>query len=74
MLAMLGQVGEIEQLFCHGAAALRIAASTTIGNYILPEMIGRYWKGFLDSQLELNVSNSQDVIAAVTDLRVDLGR
>ncbi|BBI91649.1 putative DNA-binding transcriptional regulator [Serratia symbiotica str. Tucson] len=72
-LAMLEQVGEIEQLFCHGAAALRIAASSTIGNYILPEMIGRYWKGFLDSQLELNVSNSQDVIAAVADLRVDLG-
>ncbi len=35
-LAMLEQLGEIKQLFCHGAAALRIAASSTIGNYILP--------------------------------------
>lgn len=52
--------------------ALQIATNSTIGHYILPKMIGRYWKGFLDSQLELNVGNSQDVIVVVADLRVDL--
>jgi DNA-binding transcriptional LysR family regulator len=47
-LALLEQAGEIEQLFRHDGGALRIAASSTIGN-------------------------SQDVIVAVADFRVDLG-
>ncbi|MGB8666864.1 MAG: DNA-binding transcriptional regulator YeiE [Serratia inhibens] len=72
-LALLEQAGEIEQLFRHGGGALRIAASSTIGNYMLPEMIARYRHDFPATPLELNVGNSQDVIGAVADFRVDLG-
>lgn len=52
---------------------MRIAASSTIGNYMLPEMIARYRRDFPATPLELNVGNSQDVIVAVADFRVDLG-
>lgn len=72
-LALLEQAGEIEQLFLHDSGALRIAASSTIGNYMLPEMIARYRKDFPATPLELNVGNSQEVIGAVADFRVDLG-
>lgn len=72
-LALLEQAGEIEQLFRHDGGALRIAASSTIGNYMLPEMIARYRRDFPATPLELNVGNSQDVIVAVADFRVDLG-
>lgn len=72
-LALLEQAGEIEQLFRHDGGALRIAASSTIGNYMLPEMIARYRQDFPATPLELNVGNSQDVIVAVADFRVDLG-
>lgn len=72
-LALLEQAGEIEQLFRHDGGALRIAASSTIGNYMLPEMIARYRHDFPTTPLELNVGNSQDVIGAVADFRVDLG-
>ncbi|VEI20339.1 CysJI operon transcriptional activator [Serratia plymuthica] len=72
-LALLEQAGEIEQLFRHDGGALRIAASSTIGNYMLPEMIARYRHDFPAMPLELNVGNSQDVIGAVADFRVDLG-
>ncbi|KEY60328.1 DNA-binding transcriptional regulator YeiE [Serratia sp. DD3] len=72
-LALLEQAGEIEQLFRHDSAALRIAASSTIGNYMLPEMMARYRKEFPATPLELNVGNSQEVIVAVADFRVDLG-
>ncbi|BEO62285.1 LysR family transcriptional regulator [Serratia marcescens] len=72
-LALLEQAGEIEQLFRHDGGALRIAASSTIGNYMLPEMIARYRRDFPAAPLELNVGNSQDVIVAVADFRVDLG-
>ncbi|MFC0225454.1 DNA-binding transcriptional regulator YeiE [Serratia aquatilis] len=72
-LALLEQAGEIEQLFLHDSGALRIAASSTIGNYMLPEMIAHYRKDFPSTPLELNVGNSQEVIVAVADFRVDLG-
>lgn len=48
-------------------------ASSTIGNYILPEMIARYRRDFPKLPLELSVGNSQDVINAVADFRVDIG-
>lgn len=72
-MALLEQAGEIEHLFQSEAGALRIAASSTIGNYILPKMIANYRRDFPVAPLELNVGNSRDVINAVADFRVDLG-
>nr|WP_279078045.1 DNA-binding transcriptional regulator YeiE [Hafnia alvei] len=72
-MALLEQAGEIEHLFQSEAGALRIAASSTIGNYILPKMIAGYRRDFPAVPLELNVGNSRDVINAVADFRVDLG-
>ena len=72
-LALLEQTTEIEQLFRKDNGAIRVYASSTIGNYILPAMIARYRQDFPDLPLELNVGNSQDVINAVLDFRVDIG-
>ncbi|VTP70620.1 putative DNA-binding transcriptional regulator [Proteus vulgaris] len=41
-LSLLERATEVEQLFQAGNGALRIAASTTIGNYILPQMLGNF--------------------------------
>lgn len=72
-LALLEQAGEIEQLFREDNGAIRVYASSTIGNYILPGVIARYRKDFPSLPLELSVGNSQDVINAVADFRVDIG-
>ncbi|MEA8875325.1 DNA-binding transcriptional regulator YeiE [Citrobacter freundii] len=72
-LALLEQTTEIEQLFREDNGAIRVYASSTIGNYILPVMIARYRHDFPDLPLELSVGNSQDVINAVLDFRVDIG-
>lgn len=72
-LALLEQSSEIEQLFRQDMGALRIAASSTIGNYMLPGMIARYRSDFPTTPLELNIGNTQDVTAEVADFRVDLG-
>ncbi|MCS8551472.1 DNA-binding transcriptional regulator YeiE [Citrobacter sp. XY323] len=72
-LALLEQTTEIEQLFRKDNGAIRVYASSTIGNYILPAMIARYRQDFPDLPLELSVGNSQDVINAVLDFRVDIG-
>ena len=72
-LALLEQTTEIEQLFREDNGAIRVYASSTIGNYLLPAMIARYRQDFPDLPLELSVGNSQDVINAVLDFRVDIG-
>ncbi len=72
-VALLEQAGEIEQLFREDNGAIRVYASSTIGNYILPEAIARYRRDFPTLPLELSVGNSQDVINAVMDFRVDIG-
>ncbi|PBI79903.1 MULTISPECIES: DNA-binding transcriptional regulator YeiE [Rahnella] len=72
-LALLEQAGEIERLFNHDNGSLRIGASSTIGNYMLPAMIADYRLDYPATPLELNVGNTNDVINAVADFRVDLG-
>lgn len=72
-LAALEQASEIEQLFREANGAIRVFASSTIGNYILPELIAHYRRDFPELPLELSVGNSQDVITAVADFRVDIG-
>ncbi|WP_338804969.1 DNA-binding transcriptional regulator YeiE [Xenorhabdus griffiniae] len=72
-LALLEQAGEVEQLFKLELGALRLAASSTIGNYMLPEMLARYRQDYPETPLELNISNTGDVIKAVAEFRVDLG-
>ncbi len=72
-LALLEQAGEIERLFNQDNGSLRIGASSTIGNYMLPGMIADYRLDFPHTPLELNVGNTNDVINAVADFRVDLG-
>lgn len=72
-VALLEQAVDIQQLFRNDNGALRVYASSTIGNYILPAIIARYRRDFSRLPLELSVGNSQDVINAVIDFRVDMG-
>ncbi len=72
-VGLLEQAGEIEQLFREENGAIRIYASSTIGNYLLPGMIAGYRRDFPRLPLEMSVGNSQDVINAVVDFRVDVG-
>ncbi|KFC80297.1 DNA-binding transcriptional regulator YeiE [Buttiauxella agrestis] len=73
VVGLLEQAIEVEQLFKEDNGAIRVFASSTIGNYILPEMIAHYRRDFPTLPLEMSVGNSQDVINAVADFRVDIG-
>ncbi|PLV57900.1 LysR family transcriptional regulator [Erwinia sp. E602] len=72
-VGLLEQAQEIQQLFRDDNGALRIAASSTIGNYLLPGMIAGYRRDYPTLPLELSVGNSQDVITAVADFQADIG-
>lgn len=73
VVGLLEQALEVEQLFSEANGAIRVFASSTIGNYILPQMIARYRRDFPTLPLDMSVGNSQEVINAVADFRVDIG-
>lgn len=70
---LLEQAREIGQLFSQEKGAIRLYASSTIGNYILPAMLACYRRQYSTLPVELSVGNSREVINAVADFRVDIG-
>jgi DNA-binding transcriptional LysR family regulator len=52
---------------------LRVGASTTIGNYVLPALIAGYAKAWPGAAVDVVIGNTRDVAAAVTRLEVDIG-
>lgn len=54
-------------------APLRMAASFTIGEYLLPERVVAWRRGHPEQPVRLDIGNSSDVAAAVAAFDVDLG-
>lgn len=52
---------------------LNVGASTTIGNYILPAIIGEFSKLYPNAKALLNVGNAQQIETAVENGDLDLG-
>jgi len=76
-LAVLDGAKSIEETRSFGDQAfpmdLRLFASTTIGNYILPRMLARFGRQFPIARLQLSIGNTFDVIGAVQEFAADLG-
>lgn len=51
---------------------LQLGASTTIGSYLLPQMIARYRQQQPDLQIRVVVANTADIVAAVSHFEVDM--
>lgn len=52
---------------------LRIAASYTIGESVIPEIVVAFNKKFPDLQFEITIKNTEEVELAVRDLKCDVG-
>ena len=52
---------------------LRLAASTTIGNYLLPPLLARFRQAWPAAQFTVQIGNTQGVGRAVADFAADLG-
>jgi DNA-binding transcriptional LysR family regulator len=55
------------------APRLRIAASTTIGNWVLPPVIASYRREQQDARIAVEIGNTSQVAQAVAQYEVDLG-
>lgn len=75
--AVLDGAQEIEQQFGQATAGvatrLRIGASTTIGNYLLPALVAGYLRAWPGTAIDVVIGNTREVAASVARLEVDLG-
>lgn len=72
--SLLDAAGELEHSF-HGqhAAPLRLAASMTIGEHILPALLAQWKTAHPESPVSLQIANSTGVLQAVAALDADIG-
>ena len=56
-----------------GHGRLRIGASLTIGNYLMPQLIGNYLQANPQSEVALDVGNTRHVIESVRQFSCDVG-
>lgn len=71
---LLENASELQSFFSQPhAAALRLASSYTIGEYILPGLIARWKTRFPHNAVQVDIANTHDVFEAVADYRADIG-
>lgn len=72
---MIDRAHEMEMLFTESGRAvdLRLGASSTIGNYLLPQLIGEFRALRPGSRFQLDVGNTGHVINAVRQFEIDVG-
>ena len=54
-------------------ANLRIGASSSIGNYILPQLIGNFLAASPESSVSLNIGNTHEIIDRIRQFEIDVG-
>jgi DNA-binding transcriptional LysR family regulator len=76
-LAVLDGARNLETAFLSADHAslidLRLFASTTVGNYILPQLLARFRERVPAAQLQLQIANTRDAVTAVRKFDADLG-
>lgn len=75
--AMLSRITEIESFFGDSndqlTGLLRVGASSTIGNYLMPRIFGDFTAAFPDVRISLDVGNTEHVIQELLHFNIDIG-
>lgn len=69
--SMLALAAQIEQSTL--PQHLKLGASTTIGNYVLPRLLRDYLQLYPDTQCQIKIGNTQDIANAVAKREIDMG-
>jgi DNA-binding transcriptional LysR family regulator len=76
-LGVLDGAQHIERAFAAGgvnlAADLRLHASTTVGNYLLPRLLSGFRQLLPAARFDVRIGNTLDVVTAVREFSADLG-
>jgi DNA-binding transcriptional LysR family regulator len=73
-LEMLDRAAELESLLAGGGGlgTLRLGASLTVGNYLCPALIDRYLRHHPESNVKLEIGNTERIAAALANFDLDL--
>ena len=75
-LESVARVREIEDI-CRGdlpgSGRLRIGASLSVGNYLMPQRIGDYLQLHPEAEISLDVGNTRHVVESVRQFTCDIG-
>lgn len=55
------------------AFSLRVGASTTIGNYVMPALVARFCESAPAARIEVHIGNTSEVALEVANFMVDIG-
>jgi DNA-binding transcriptional LysR family regulator len=72
-IELLDRARDIEQGASSGPLHIRIAASLTVGNYMLPSLIGRFVRRSPGTRFQMAIENTESVLAEVRQLKSDVG-
>lgn len=72
-IALVEQAEAMTRDFESESIALQIAASSTIGNYVLPTVLREFLAEHPDAKLKVIVANTRDVARLVGDFVADIG-
>ncbi|AOY44618.1 MULTISPECIES: LysR substrate-binding domain-containing protein [Psychrobacter] len=70
--AILGQSLTLEHYHQYQARQIHIGASTTIGNYVLPSLLGKLYEALPDANVDMYIANTQEVVSEVEQLNIDI--
>ncbi|ORJ54913.1 LysR family transcriptional regulator [Geothermobacter hydrogeniphilus] len=74
---VLARVTEIETTFSGPddrlAGLLRIGASSTIGNYLMPRILGDFTAEHAEARLSLDVGNTEQIVQELLHFNIDIG-
>ena len=74
---LLERLAEIGELFNSGssrfAGSIRVGASSTIGNYLIPQYLGRFVDKHPAVDIILEVGNTDQIINSLLDYKIDIG-
>jgi DNA-binding transcriptional LysR family regulator len=70
---VLDRVRDIERGAGTQSFNVRLCASLTVGNYMLPAFIGRFSRRHPDARFHMQVGNTQHVVASVRQFESDVG-
>ncbi len=74
IIALYGEMAEsVKSLTGDTSGLVTLGASTTIAEYMLPDLLGDFKRKFPDVQVRLRVANTDAIVNMVADNTIDLG-
>ena len=77
VMELLARTAEIECMFASSgrelAGAVKVGASSTIGNYLITSYLGQFAQENPAVELSLEVGNTEQIIGSLLDFNIDIG-